>query len=501
MTGVAGCGYSSAGCSSVVRSSVDSLKFPASTASDAAPSIITSGASGTVTSGASGSLGGGGGAAIFAGGGVFGGSRQYVLPGSLQSKQRLACDDEHGAAEQKDKSTDKLIGRKHQEQQEKEAFARKHQEQELLIRRKYRDRVFVAGLGLSVTELSTALHAAIKNKDILSMLQAIANKVDVNKEEEHEPFCTPLMQAVKADCVAAIELLLQNRADIEKRDDKGRTCLHHAASLDHGSCTDVLLVHGASADARDDLGETALEVAAHAPRAQAFEAIVRFKGLRMGGKTTGFPGSGSDPEDSAASPRSSSPPMAKAAGSPDIAFKEAREASKEEASVPNLRPQALSFDRPGSEHRHRRGLSWSMSTRTDLTWTGWNVARKNTASADTAAALATGAPQSDWFTSARSSATELGEAELDAEGAGGRESDGAVLTAGGGSNKKSSRMVGLLPQTPAKSLLVSANASSRRAQNTLMRGLEHLKGLQHSKPTRPPSAPGSSREGAGGRVD
>jgi len=106
---------------------------------------------------------------------------------------------------------------------------------------------------------------------------------------------------------------------VGKRDGKGRTCLHHAALLDHGRCTEVLLMHGASADVRDDMGETALEVAAHAPRAQAFEAIVRSKGLRMAGKEgKGFPGSGSDPEDNAQSPRSASPPLAKGPASPEL---------------------------------------------------------------------------------------------------------------------------------------------------------------------------------------
>ena len=108
-------------------------------------------------------------------------------------------------------------------------------------------------------------------------------------------------------------------AQVGKRDGKGRTCLHHAALLDHGRCTEVLLMHGASADVRDDMGETALEVAAHAPRAQAFEAIVRSKGLRMAGKEgKGFPGSGSDPEDNAQSPRSASPPLAKGPASPEL---------------------------------------------------------------------------------------------------------------------------------------------------------------------------------------
>jgi len=147
-----------------------------------------------------------------------------------------------------------------------------------------------------------------------------------------------------------------------KRDGKGRTCLHHAALLDHGRCTQVLLMHGASADARDDMGETALEVAAHAPRAQAFEAIVRSKGLRMGGKT-GFPGSGSDPED-AQSPRSASPPLANGPASPEPHRTEETAVSSLLHGI-LLGPVTTSVSRIKSAHgsegasRHRRGLSWS----------------------------------------------------------------------------------------------------------------------------------------------
>lgn len=181
------------------------------------------------------------------------------------------------------------------------------------------------------------------------------------------------MQAVRANCLAAVELLLQNRAELGKRDGKGRTCLHHAALLDHGRCTEVLLLHGASADARDDLGETALEVAAHAPRAQAFEAIVRSKGLRMGGKA-GFPGSGSDPEDNAQSPRSASPPMVTGPSSPgsephrpdDIAsavpgiLQGIPMAPATVSRLKSMQQSSVSSSSAGSRStKHRRGLSWS----------------------------------------------------------------------------------------------------------------------------------------------
>jgi ankyrin repeat protein len=161
-------------------------------------------------------------------------------------------------------------------------------QRELFIRRKYVSRAFLGRLPLDPAQLSAALHEAIKNKDTLAMLRCIAHNADVNREAQDElgAGCTPMMQAVKVDYVPAVELLLQNRAEVGKRDNKGRTCLHHAALLDHGRCTQVLLTHGASADVRDDMGETALEVAAHAPRAQAFEAMVRSKGLRMGGNDT-----------------------------------------------------------------------------------------------------------------------------------------------------------------------------------------------------------------------
>jgi ankyrin repeat protein len=44
------------------------------------------------------------------------------------------------------------------------------------------------------------------------------------------------------DSLSAVELLLQNRAEVGKRDAKGRSCLHYAAMLDRGRCAEVLIL-------------------------------------------------------------------------------------------------------------------------------------------------------------------------------------------------------------------------------------------------------------------
>jgi len=89
------------------------------------------------------------------------------------------------------------------------------QQQEQLISRKYRERALLARSSLSPAQLSDTLHQAIKDADIMAMLSAISQNVDVNRQSEDESGCTPLMQAVKVDCVPAIELLLQNRAEVD----------------------------------------------------------------------------------------------------------------------------------------------------------------------------------------------------------------------------------------------------------------------------------------------
>ena len=306
------------------------------------------------------------------------------------------------------------------------------------------------------------------------------------------------MQAVKTGNVAAVELLLHHRADHSARDARGRSCLHHAAMLDYARCAEVLLVHSASADALDDMGETALQVAAQAPRADVFEAIVRSKGLRVG-KQAGF-GSGSDPEDNTHSPRSASPPMAKGPSSPELSGHHGLRL--DEAAALNRRgsqvPPALTSSRSMREQTakgHRRGLSWS----------GWTSARKSASAVATAIDAAThqvtsamgahrasvlpappaspptqgrcaeGFPslprvRDSGFGKAHNSLSEggltasvvFGDADNEASGAGvdPSQAGGRVPVAAGSKTKGSKAKSGRL--------------------DTLMRGLEHLKGLQPS---------------------
>ncbi len=383
------------------------------------------------------------------------------------------------------------------------------QQQELFIRRKYHERAFTAASPLLPAERSAALHAAVRGSNVAAVLDLIAQNADVNREAEQEAGITPLMQAVRADNIPAVELLLQNRAEVGKRDGKGRTCLHHAAMLDHGQCTQVLLAHGASADARDDLGETALELAAHAPRAQAFEAIVRSKGLRMG-STGGFPGSGSDPEDNANSPRSASPPMVKGPSSPepqllprtdDVAAAGLLHQQGLKA-VPatgarlksSLQGGALAAAEGKRSSGHRRGLSWS----------GWSAAGRRGSAALAAldgakvlersgeAPLVSAAPlSSDAAVIASIVGAASGGLDSDVELVSGREGDGGGGSGvgggggerqGGASTKKPSRMRGL---------------------GSLMRGIEHLKGASFpSKPThlQDPAAAAAAGGGSGAGV-
>mmetsp|Transcript_15363 Transcript_15363/g.51585 ORF Transcript_15363/g.51585 Transcript_15363/m.51585 type:complete len:770 (-) Transcript_15363:36-2345(-) len=218
------------------------------------------------------------------------------------------------------------------------------EERDAFIRRKYVEKAFIgfrhSDQHRMIQDLTGLLYNAVRSQDVVKILDSIAHGADVNGASMDENASTCLMQAVKSDFVIGIELLCQNGANIDAGDHKGRTALHHAALLDLGRCAEVLMAHAANADIRDDYGETALEIAAHAPGALAFEAIVRSKGLKVGTPSV--------ENEEHQSPRSGSP------NSPS------QEAMKSIAELDGAVEQIQQLQLPGGSRvqGHRRGISW-----------------------------------------------------------------------------------------------------------------------------------------------
>ncbi|KAI1898798.1 hypothetical protein AGOR_G00076070 [Albula goreensis] len=92
--------------------------------------------------------------------------------------------------------------------------------------------------------------AALQNFPV--MADALAHGADVNWVNTAEEHCTPLIQAVSANSLAACEFLLQNGANVNQADNNGRGPLHHATILGHTGLVCLFLKRGADYNARDN---------------------------------------------------------------------------------------------------------------------------------------------------------------------------------------------------------------------------------------------------------
>uniref|UniRef100_A0A7N8YDT0 Arf-GAP with coiled-coil, ANK repeat and PH domain-containing protein n=1 Tax=Mastacembelus armatus TaxID=205130 RepID=A0A7N8YDT0_9TELE len=91
--------------------------------------------------------------------------------------------------------------------------------------------------------------AALQNFPV--MADALAHGADVNWVNTTEDSSTPLIQAVSANALAACEFLLQNGANVNQADSKGRGPLHHATILGHTGLVCLFLKRGADYNAKD----------------------------------------------------------------------------------------------------------------------------------------------------------------------------------------------------------------------------------------------------------
>uniref|UniRef100_A0A3P9PIH4 Arf-GAP with coiled-coil, ANK repeat and PH domain-containing protein n=1 Tax=Poecilia reticulata TaxID=8081 RepID=A0A3P9PIH4_POERE len=79
----------------------------------------------------------------------------------------------------------------------------------------------------------TLLYKASKARNLPVMAEALAHGADVNLANDEDEGKTPLIQAVTGGSLVACEFLLQNAADVNQRDGRGRGPLYHATYLGH----------------------------------------------------------------------------------------------------------------------------------------------------------------------------------------------------------------------------------------------------------------------------
>uniref|UniRef100_A0AAR2L5Z3 Arf-GAP with coiled-coil, ANK repeat and PH domain-containing protein n=1 Tax=Pygocentrus nattereri TaxID=42514 RepID=A0AAR2L5Z3_PYGNA len=120
-----------------------------------------------------------------------------------------------------------------------------------------------------LTELcpSLLLYWASCASSLPDMAEAFALGADANWVNMEDQSRTPLMQAVQGGSLVTCEFLLQNAANVDQSDARGRAALHHATILGHTGQVCLFLKRGARQGAVDVDGRTPLSIAVEAANA------------------------------------------------------------------------------------------------------------------------------------------------------------------------------------------------------------------------------------------
>ncbi|KAM4571434.1 arf-GAP with coiled-coil, ANK repeat and PH domain-containing protein 3 [Fundulus diaphanus] len=107
----------------------------------------------------------------------------------------------------------------------------------------------------------TLLYKASRARNLPIMAEALAHGGDVNFVNDVDEGKTPLIQAVTGGSLVACEFLLQNAADVNQRDARGRGPLYHATYLGHTGQVCLFLKRGAVQNDGDEDGQDPLSIA------------------------------------------------------------------------------------------------------------------------------------------------------------------------------------------------------------------------------------------------
>ncbi|KGL96959.1 Arf-GAP with coiled-coil, ANK repeat and PH domain-containing protein 3, partial [Charadrius vociferus] len=111
------------------------------------------------------------------------------------------------------------------------------------------------------------IYKAAQARNLPLMAEALAHGAEINWVNDEDENKTPLIQAVVGGSLIACECLLQNGADVNQRDIRGRAPLHHATYLGHTGQVCLFLKRGANQHAADGDGQDPLSIAVQAANA------------------------------------------------------------------------------------------------------------------------------------------------------------------------------------------------------------------------------------------
>ncbi|XP_055656870.1 arf-GAP with coiled-coil, ANK repeat and PH domain-containing protein 3 isoform X6 [Falco peregrinus] len=111
------------------------------------------------------------------------------------------------------------------------------------------------------------MYKAAHARNLPLMAEALAHGAEINWVNDEDENKTPLIQAVMGGSLITCEFLLQNGADVNQRDSRGRAPLHHATYLGHTGQVCLFLKRGANQHAVDGDGHDPLSIAVQAANA------------------------------------------------------------------------------------------------------------------------------------------------------------------------------------------------------------------------------------------
>ncbi|XP_073459036.1 arf-GAP with coiled-coil, ANK repeat and PH domain-containing protein 3 [Aquarana catesbeiana] len=111
------------------------------------------------------------------------------------------------------------------------------------------------------------MYKASRARNLPVMAEALANGANVNWVNDEDESKTPLIQAVMGGSLIACEFLLQNAADVNQTDVRGRAPIHHATYLGHTGQVCLFLKRGANQHAVDEDGQDPLSISVQAANA------------------------------------------------------------------------------------------------------------------------------------------------------------------------------------------------------------------------------------------